>query len=155
MTAEVRRASVTDAGTIADLRRAWVEEQAGGPVDDPQYDEAFSAWFAREHPQRVTWLALVDDEPVGMLNILVFARMPRPGRRQSKWAYLANFFVRAAHRRSGVGSRLLAACTEYADARDFARIVLSPSDRSVSLYLRHGFAPATSLLVRSGAEPGR
>ena len=150
--AQIRRADAADLDALAALRRAWVEEQAGGEVDDPRYDEAFSAWFAREHEQRVTWLALVDDEPVGMLNVLVFTRMPRPGRPPSHWAYLANFFVRAAHRRSGVGSRLLAACTEYADARDFARIVLSPSEASRSLYQRCGFGPADSLLVRPGPD---
>ena len=30
----------------------------------------------------------------------------------------------------------------------FARVVLSPSARSVSFYARGGFAPATSLMVR-------
>jgi GNAT superfamily N-acetyltransferase len=150
----VRLASAADAAAIAALRRAWVEENEGGPVDDPEFEAEFDAWFAREHGQRVTWLGLAGGEPVGMLNVLVFTRMPRPGRLRSQWAYLANFFVLAGHRGSGIGSQLLAACTEYADAHDFVRIVLSPSERSVPLYVRSGFDPADDLLVRRAPTVG-
>jgi GNAT superfamily N-acetyltransferase len=147
--AQIRRASAADLDALAALRRAWVEEQAGGPVDDSGFESEFAAWFAREHEQRVTWLATADgDRPVGMLNLLVFTRMPRPGRPLSRWGYLSNFFVRADQRSTGLGARLLATCVEYADQHDFVRIVLSPSERSRSLYLRAGFGVADSLLVR-------
>jgi GNAT superfamily N-acetyltransferase len=52
------------------------------------------------------------------------------------------------HKGRGIGGRLLETCTQYADDHGFARIVLSPSERSVSLYARHGFVPGTSLMVR-------
>jgi hypothetical protein len=41
----------------------------------------------------------------------------------------------------------------YADERGSARVVLSPSPRSVPFYARGGFEPATSLMVRE-ADPG-
>ena len=44
---------------------------------------------------------------------------------------------------------MLDACTSYADSHGFVRIVLSPSERSVPLYARAGFVPATSLMVRT------
>lgn len=131
------------------LRATWTEENAGHALDDPAYPEAFASWFASEQHQRVTWLGLVDDQPAGMLNLLVFTRMPRPGTLVSRWGYLANFFVLAEHRGGGLGSALLEACTSYADAEDFVRIVLSPSERSVPLYARTGFRAATSLMVRT------
>jgi GNAT superfamily N-acetyltransferase len=145
---EVRQAGTADVDALAALRRAWVEEQSGGPVHDAGFEADFARWFAREHEQRVSWLALSHDQPIGMVNLLVFTRMPRPGRTVSQWGYLSNFFVAAAHRSSGVGSRLLSTCVEYADAHDFVRVVLSPSERSRSLYLRAGFGAADSLLVR-------
>jgi GNAT superfamily N-acetyltransferase len=148
--ATVRRARPEDGAGLAALRRAWVEENAGGPVDDDAYDHAFADWFTRESEHRVTWLAEVDGRPVGMLNLTVFHRMPRPGRAPSRWGYLGNFFVLAEHRDAGIGARLLEACTSYADAEGFVRIVLSPSDRSVPLYARAGFRPASELLVRPG-----
>lgn len=154
MNNQVRLASPADARAIAALRRAWVEENEGGAVDDPGFEAEFDEWFDREHEQRVTWLALAAGEPVGMLNILVFTRMPRPGRVRSQWAYLANFFVLADHRNAGLGDRMLTACLEHADAHDFVRVVLSPSERSVPLYLRVGFTEATDLLVRRNPGVG-
>lgn len=141
-----------DGATIAALRRAWVEEHAGEPIDDVAYEDAFADWFARERGRRVTWLAEVAGRPVGMLNLTVFHRMPRPGRPSSRWGYLGNFFVLAGHRNSGIGALLLEACTSYADAEGFVRVVLSPSERSVPLYARAGFRPADDLLLRPGPD---
>lgn len=150
MVVTIRLADTDDGPGIAELRRTWVEENAGGPVDDRGYDDAFADWFAREREHRVTWLAEADGRPVGMLNLTVFHRMPRPGRAASRWGYLGNFFVLSGHRDAGIGAQLLDACTSYADAEGFIRIVLSPSPRSVPLYARAGFRPASELLVRPG-----
>jgi len=145
-----RLASYDDRAAIASLRRAWTEENAGAPIDDDGFTERFDEWLRAEQHQRLTWLAFADDEPVGMLNLLVFTRMPRPGQPSpSEWGYLANFFVHPAHRNAGLGADLLAACTSYADERGFVRIVLSPSERSVPFYARGGFEPATSLMIRT------
>ena len=149
MSDEIRIATWEDRGAVAALRRAWTEEQAGAPLEDDAFTTRFEEWLEREQHQRVTWLGHVDGEPAGMLNLLVFTRMPRPGQpRDSRWGYLANFFVRPEHRNGGLGSRMLAACTSYADDHGFVRVVLSPSERSVPLYARGGFEPATSLMVR-------
>jgi GNAT superfamily N-acetyltransferase len=148
----IRPAGDEDAVVVAALRRAWVEETAGGTVEDDAYDETFAEWFDREGGHRVMWLAEVDGQPVGMLNVMVFTRMPRPGVAASRWGYVSNVFVLAGHRDSGIGARLLEACTSYADEQRFVRLVLSPSERSVSLYGQVGFGPATSLLLRPGPE---
>ena len=75
-------------------------------------------------------------------------KRPRPGSGPSRWGYLANCYVRPERRNTGLGARLLATCTAYADESGFARVVLSPSARSVPFYTRGGFEPATSLMVR-------
>ena len=61
----------------------------------------------------------------------------------ARWGYLASFYVRPSHRSTGLGGRMLAALTAYADAEGFVRVVLSPTERSVPLYARAGFVPAT------------
>lgn len=158
---EIRIASYDDRAAIERLRRGWTEEIAGAPVADDGYTERFEEWLGHEMHQRVTWLGWAPDpaqdptpdrpaEPVAMLNMLVFTRMPRPGQETaSRWGYLANFFVEKSRRNSGLGSWMIAACTSYADGHDFARIVLSPSTRSVPFYARAGFEPATSLMTRT------
>jgi GNAT superfamily N-acetyltransferase len=152
VSATIRTAGPADVPAIAAMRAAWTEEYAGEPIEDDAFLDAFAAWFERESDQRVTWLAEDGGDPVGMLNMLVFTRMPRPRRpeedRPSQWGYIANVFVDATRRDAGVGRQLLDAATAYAVDHRFARIVLSPSERSVPFYSRAGFVPATSLLIR-------
>ena len=148
-TFDVRPAGPADAPLLASLRRAWVEEIAERPIDDPGFEERFDEWMLKEHEQRVTWLGYVDGEAAGMVNMLVFTRMPKPGQeRSSRWGYLANFYVRREHRNSGLGTAMLTALTDHADDEGFVRVVLSPSDRSIPFYERGGFREAYDLMVR-------
>lgn len=151
----VRVATAADVPVVAGLRRAWTEENAGGTVEDPSFEAVFADWFEREAGQRVTWLAEDGDRAVGMLNMLVFTRMPRPSAADApahpgRWGYVANVYVVPGDRDRGVGRLLLDAVTAHADEQGFARLVLSPSERSVPFYERAGFAPATSLMLRQG-----
>ncbi len=150
---DVRLATPADIAVLAHLRASWTEENAGHPIDDPDYADSFASWFAAEQHQRVTWIGELDGRAVGMLNLLVFTRMPRPGIAVSRWGYLANFYVAPPARNCGLGRLLLDACTGYADAHDFARILLSPSERSVPLYARAGFGPASEVMIRPGRPP--
>lgn len=146
----IRTADARDVATLASLRRRWIYEQ-DGQCEDPGFEERFAAWYATEAGRRITWLAELDGEPVGMVNLAIFERMPRPGRPASRWGYLGNAFVLAAHRNRGIGRHLLAAVLEYADRHRLVRVVLSPSDRSVPFYRRFGFGPADMLLARLAA----
>lgn len=76
------------------LRSAWAAEEFG-PVTDPSYAARFAAWWAVEAGRRLTWLAYEDPGPVGMVNLAVFERMPRPGRPPGRWGYLGNAYVLA------------------------------------------------------------
>ena len=123
----IRIAGDADAPALAALRRAWTAEQYG-PVDDEGFEARFLDWYERESARRVSWLAEVSGEPVGMMNLAVFDRMPQPGRDPGSWGYLANAFVLAAYRDQGIGSLLLRALLAYADEHGYVRVVLNPSD---------------------------
>ena len=160
MDLRVRRASNDDVPAIAALRRASTREQAGSPVEDDDFEAELAEWFARERQQRITWLAEVDDRAVGMLNLVVFTRMPKPRSAAAsgwapQWGYVANVYVEADRRNRGVGRAMLDEAVAYADDRRFARLLLSPSERSVPFYERAGFAPATSLMLRRRTDAGR
>ncbi|MGH3655709.1 MAG: GNAT family N-acetyltransferase [Micromonosporaceae bacterium] len=122
-------------------------EQQGGPVTDPGFEATFAEWYAAERGRRVNWVAEISGDPVGMLNLVVFRRMPKPGRAVSQWGYVSNVFVLAAYRNQGVGARLLNAAMSHAAEHDFVRVVLSPSERSVPFYRRAGFVEPDMLLV--------
>jgi GNAT superfamily N-acetyltransferase len=144
----IRRAEDADIVAIIQLRREWTREQAGDQPD-PGFDARLAAWFARESGRRITWLAEAAGSPVGMMNLAIFERMPRPGQEPSRWGYLGNAFILEAYRSQGIGTQLLNAVLRYADENDLARVVLSPSDRSVPFYQRAGFGPADSLMLRT------
>ena len=97
-----------DGLAIAALRRAWTAEDHGD-VEDEGFEARFLDWYERESARRITWLAEVAGEPVAMMNLAVFERMPRPGRDAGTWAYLANAFVLAPYRNQGIGGLLLSA----------------------------------------------
>jgi len=157
--ATIRLAGPADVPALASLRRDWTAEYSGRDVSDEGFDSAFAGWCEREAPRRVTWLAEVGGEPVGMLNVTVFERMPRPGGQQVRWGYISNVFVSAAVRNHGVGSALLDTALAHAQQEGYVRLVLSPSTRSIPFYRRAGFRPATSLLIlepvddESGVSP--
>jgi GNAT superfamily N-acetyltransferase len=151
----VRRATPADDRAIAALRRAWTEERGGGPIADEDFEPAFLEWAEEERDRRINWVAEIDGRAVGMLNMVLFTRMPRPVPEPGpaplgQWGYIANNFVLAEYRNNGVGSRMLETAVAYADEHDFARIVLTPTEQSIPYYSRAGFVPATALLVRPG-----
>ena len=151
----VRQAHDDDLTAMAALRKAWTEEYAGQSIDDDAYLDNYRSWHAMERERRITWLAELADEPIGMLNMVVFTRMPRPRPEGGpepigRWGYIANMFVRPEHRNNGIGSALVQAAIEYADEHRYARIVLTPSEKAVPFYGRAGFVPATMLMVRPG-----
>jgi GNAT superfamily N-acetyltransferase len=147
----IRLAADTSADvlTLSELRRMSALEIRPGSSDDAGFQERFAAWHERESGRRLTWLAEASGQAVGMMNLAVFERMPRPGSDPGRWGYLANAYVLPGYRNRGVGTRLIEAVLAHADARGFARVVLSPSPRSVAFYRRAGFGPAETLLLRS------
>ncbi len=144
--ARIRRAGQADLAAIARLRREWTLEH-DGEHGDPGFEERFAAWFERESSRRISWLAEADEHPVGMMNLTIFERMPRPGRRPSSWGYLGNAFVLAAYRNRGIGGQLIDVVLGYAAETGLARVVLSPTERSIPFYRRAGFGPADALML--------
>jgi GNAT superfamily N-acetyltransferase len=147
----VREAGAVDSGAIASVRSLW----SGG--EDPAFEARMAGWLAAEGERRTTWLAILGGSPVGMASMFEYRRMPHPGRPDSRWGYVSNMFVREELRDRGIGSALLERIVETADERGYARLVLSPSPKALSFYLRAGFivpddaADGDRLLVRPSA----
>ena len=143
----IRIADNADGPAIAALRRAWTAEDHGD-VADPGFEARFLDWYERESARRVCWLGELSGQPVGMVNLAIFERMPRPGRDAGTWGYLANAFVLAPYRNRGIGARLLSALVAHADVHSYVRVVLRPSERSVLFYQRAGFTADGDFMVR-------
>ena len=142
----VRVASAADTAALASLRALWSDG------DEPGFAARMTAWLDAEGDRRTTWVATFGHVPAGMASMLEYRRMPRPGRPDSRWGYVSNMFVREDLRNRGIGSALLDAIVAAADDRGYARLVLSPSERSIPFYRRAGFRVPDGddrLLVRS------
>jgi GNAT superfamily N-acetyltransferase len=143
----IRIADSADGLAIAGLRRAWTAEEHGD-VADPGFESRFLDWYERESARRVCWLGELSGEPVGMVNLAIFERMPRPGIEAGTWGYLANAFVLAPHRNQGIGTGLLEALLAHADDHGYVRVVLRASERAVPFYQCAGFIPDGDFMVR-------
>jgi GNAT superfamily N-acetyltransferase len=131
----IRVAGINDAKALAGLRASWTPDLQA----DDDFSARFAAWLAAEGERRTTWLALVDGRPAGMASLFEYRRMPRPDRLDSRWGYVSNMFVLEPFRNRGIGTALLNAIIGAAEDRDYARLVLSPSDEALGLYRRMGF----------------
>jgi GNAT superfamily N-acetyltransferase len=135
----VRIASDVDVTALATLRRAWNEENLGGPIHDPHFNAAFSSWWKQERATRTFFLAEVDGLAIGMANVKRFRRMPTAGRPSSHWGYVGNVFIREGDRNGGHGEALMHHIVTWALSEEFAHLRLAPSILSRRFYARLGF----------------
>jgi GNAT superfamily N-acetyltransferase len=143
----IRVADERDLSALAGLRRAWLEERLGYPVEDPGFEASFAQWWRVEMPRRTFWIAEVGSPrsgytAVGSINVLEIVHMPRPGARGGRMGHVGNAFVLASFSDRGVPAALLEAVVEHAKVRRYRRLLLAPTAGSAPFYRRAGFAPA-------------
>ena len=108
----------------------------------PVFIKRCGAWMRRELATPgawQAWVALSDRAIVGQVWLHTIAKIPNPIDETEHHAYLSNLYVKPSDR-GGTGTRLLEAAIAQARADGVDRVVLWPSGRSVTLYLRHGFS---------------
>lgn len=155
----VRVADERDGPALARLRRAWLEERAGRPVEDPGFEAAFGQWWRTELARRTFWVAEVGTEragftAVGSLNVVEMTYMPRPGARGGAIGQIGNAFVLARFAGRGVPRALLDHAVAHARARGYRRLLLAPTAGSTAFYRSAGFHPAGDALLLLGPESG-
>ena len=92
------------------------------------------------------WIAEVDGATAGNLWCSLIEKVPNPVDEPELHAYLTNFYVRPALRGGGIGESLLMAAMEWCRGRGVDAVILWPTERSRTLYLRHGFDLRDDLL---------
>lgn len=137
---------------LAALRRSWLEERAGHPIEAPGFEASFAEWWRVELPRRTFWLAEVGSEragftAVGSINVVEIVHMPRPGARPGRIGHVGNAFVLASFTDRGVPGALLAAVVAHAHERRYRRLLLAPTAGSTAFYRRAGFAPVGETLL--------
>lgn len=137
----IRDALADDAPALAELR--W-EFRAGRDAAVETHDafiERCAAWMRRELTTGThwrAWVAVRETRIVGQAWLNTLAKIPNPIGERERHAYLSNLYVQPAER-GGIGTKLLETVLAWTAANGVDRVVLWPSERSVTLYLRHGF----------------
>ena len=142
MSVSIRTAEEDDVDVLAELRRAWNEENAGGPVEDAAFAAEFRDWWVAERTSRTFFLAELHGRAIGMANVKRYRRMPVAGRPSGGWwGYVGNVFVLAEHRNSGIGRALMDELIVWAGRERMEHLRLAPSPLSKPFYARLGFVP--------------
>ncbi len=149
MTTTVQVATEADDPALAELRSDWTAETHPGGSGDRAFADLFSSWQDTQRGWRTFWVAHDDTRPVGMVNLLVVERMPRPGLPSGGWGYLGNLFVRSASRHGGVGTLLVEAVLRHARDLDLERVIVHPNDASLPFWRGSAFNQASDLFVWS------
>jgi GNAT superfamily N-acetyltransferase len=137
----IREAAPADAAVLAELR--WEFRAGRDPATESReaFVERCAEWMRRElsagAPWRA-WVAVRETCIVGQVWLDTVQKIPNPIDERERHAYLSNLYVQPSER-GGVGARLLETALAWTAANGVDRVVLWPSARSVSLYVRHGF----------------
>lgn len=92
------------------------------------------------------WVVETDEHLAGAVWLQLVEKIPNPRSEPEHHAYITNFYVEEQARGQGIGTRLLREVIEWCRTRDVHAVILWPTDRSRTLYERHGFAVRDDLL---------
>jgi len=153
----IRLATPEDAETLAALRYEFRSSIRAAPEPRDRFVSRCAAWMrARLESSDGTgasaawrcWVASRDAELLGHIWIELVERIPNPASEPELYAYLTNFYIREEVRGAGVGAEMLERVLAWCDAKNVDMTFLTATERSQTLYARHGFGHRGDLLMR-------
>ena len=151
----IRPATASDAHALARLRYEFRSGSRAASEDESEFVERCRVWMEGRLGEGGAWRCWVAErgrELVGAIWTQLIEKIPNPSPEPERHAYITNFYVREGERGRGAGSTLLSAALEWCREADAHAVILWPTERSRSLYLRHGFAVREDLLELIVAE---
>jgi len=145
----IRLASPADAATLARLRFELRASMHETHEDEVAFIERCTGWMSERlaHDGRWRcWLAEYERLLAGSVWVQLIEKIPNPIAAPESYVYLTNFYVRPEHRSKGVGSKLLSAALAWSRESNAELVLLWPTERSKTLYTRHGFLPAEDFM---------
>lgn len=144
----IRTATIADAKVLAELRWEFRSAQNTAVEAHDAFVRRCAAWMRRELQegrQWKAWVAVQDHVIVGQVWLHTVGKIPNPVAEREQLAYLSNLYVKPSSR-GGTGMRLLEAVLDSCRTTGVDRVVLWPSKRSVTLYLKHSFSPGGDVM---------
>lgn len=106
-------------------------------------------WMARRLEADVAWKCWVAEAGrvvAGHLWLQLVEKVPNPGPELENIAYITNVYVQPEARGSGAGRMLVEAAMEFCRENGVDSAILWPTERSRTLYARHGFREPDDML---------
>jgi len=151
----IRPALKSDAAVLADLRYALRSTTGMATEPEVEFINRCTAWM-EEHLQQVAWrcwVAEINQRLVAAVWLQLVEKIPNPRSEPEHHAYITNFYVEESARGKGIGTRLLRAAIDWCHARQVHAVILWPTERSRTLYERHGFAVRDDIMELLIANP--
>jgi|SRR5688572_1705572 len=158
----LRKAELTDAQVLVDLRIAYLRELEGLP-DDVDLDalaHATRRYFIRKMPsgEYVSWVATarpaaspelrgrVQAKVIGTAGMFIVDRPPGVGALNTREARLINVYVAEAWRGRGVAHALIGACVDTARHSGVRRVLVDDTPAGRRIYESAGFTMVNSIM---------
>ena len=138
----IRLAVKSDALALAQLRYALRSTTGIATEPEPEFIRRCTAWM-KEHLESESWqcwVVEVNKQLIAAVWLHLVEKIPNPVAELEHHAYLTSFYVEEAARGRGIGTQLLREAISWCEAGQVHAIILWPTERSRSLYERHGFA---------------
>lgn len=148
---QVRLATLDDASALAVLRYEFRASHRPAIESADEFLPRCVEWMRLRLADDARWRVWVLDhagDVVGNVWLQLVEKLPNPNADRELHGYITNFFVRPQHRNGGAGSRMLRAVLDECERSGVDTVFLWPSERSRSLYERHGFTGASAILAQ-------
>jgi GNAT superfamily N-acetyltransferase len=145
----IRLARFSDARELAQLRYDFRSRLGEVCEEEGEFVERCQLWMQQrlhEGSAWRCWVAEAEDRLTGNLWMQMIEKIPNPVIEPEAHAYITNFYILEEARGQGLGEKLLSTALNWAQAQHVHAVILWPTARSRSLYLRHGFAVREDLL---------
>ena len=142
-----RTAELLDVQQLAQLRWNFRTEDGEIPkVSFEAFVDAYDRWFrdGLDAGKRVHWVADDSGVIVATATVVLVEMVPRPCRVTDQFGYLTDTYTVPEYRNQSLGTKLIQQVIEWAKERDLELLLVWPSERAQSFYVRLGFTSAGS-----------
>ena len=150
MSYTIRPATIDDIPHIVGHREQMFRDM-GIPAEFDAMAAAARSWLARAIPEDAYrgWVATTPDRAVvGGGGLIVIPWPPGPFSMDPRCGFVFNVYTEPAHRKQGLGRRLMAAMHEWCRGEGIERVVLNASTVGQPMYVEMGYVVADEPMMR-------
>lgn len=153
----IRLATPADAERLASLRYDFRASMNEASEEREAFVARCSSWMMERLRPGTSWRCWAAEDSrviVGHLWLQLIEKVPNPAPELEQHAYITNVYVDPSDRGNGIGRQLMEAALQFCREQGVDSVVLWPTEKSRTLYARHGFQFAQDMM-EAVLDPGR